>query len=222
MLVRLAYLLSQWSFSAFSRSKHKRHSNVTPGLQAGVVQVRQMLNAGTTIFRIQQHWQVNRKATTVDYLGASVGIPSEARLTHLANCAAAYGSYKGPSGPNPAYTTKFSNQYGWYATNSNGNEVDWRAIPTPMPPSGSPGCQGASWQSNDATTFPAAVSCSATSWSGNTTIIWASAYTTDAWMVDVLAHEWSHQWGATNEKEAGQVGDAAKQAYLQDGGKKCQ
>lgn len=153
--------------------------------------------------------------------GSLSSTPTPAEQTRLEKCAIEYGSYKGQSGPNPAYTTKFSDQYGWYATNANGAEVDWRGTVTARSPAGSPGCQGSSWSQNDATTFPAAVSCNGTAWSGKTTIIWASAYTTDAWMVNVLAHEWAHQWGAT-EAEARQVGIAAKNAYSQDGGKKCQ
>lgn len=154
--------------------------------------------------------------------GGSSGVPTPMQQAHLEKCATAYGSYKGHSGPNPAYTTKFSNQYGWYALNSRAAEVDWTATSTATQPSGGPHCQGTSWRQNDATTFPAAVSCNGTVWAGNTTIVWVSAFTNDAWMVDVLAHEWAHQWGETSETVAKQVGDAAKQAYLQDGGQKCQ
>ncbi|MBS0485987.1 MAG: hypothetical protein JSS13_01470 [Proteobacteria bacterium] len=148
------------------------------------------------------------------------GAPTVAQLTHLTKCAVAYGSYNGRKGPNPSYTTEFSNRYGWYANNAQGTEVDWHATINATQPMGVPGCQGKIWLQNDGTTFPLTSSCNGTTWTGNTTIIWASAYTSDARMVNVLAHEWAHEWGA-DETNAKQVGNAAEIAFQQDHGDKC-
>ncbi|MHB8446743.1 MAG: hypothetical protein ACYC7G_02070 [Rudaea sp.] len=153
--------------------------------------------------------------------GGSTSPPTSAQQAHLEKCATAYGSYQGKQGPNPAYTTKFSNQYGWYADNAGGAEVDWQATPSATQPVGAPECQGKIWLQNDGTTFPVTNSCNGTTWAGKTTIIWVSAYSSDARMVNVLAHEWAHQWGA-DEANAKYAGDAAQQAFEQDHGQKCQ
>jgi len=152
---------------------------------------------------------------------SSPSVPTRVQQARLEKCAQVYGSYNGHKGPNPAYTIKYSNQYGWYAEKAGGAEVDWRATTTGAPPADAPGCQGRIWLQNDGTTFPTTSSCNGTTWAGKTTIIWASAYSSDARMVNVLAHEFAHQWGA-DEPNAKYAGDAAQNAYQQDhNGEQC-
>lgn len=153
--------------------------------------------------------------------GSANSAPTPAQQEYLKKCATAYGSYQKKQGANPAYTTKFSDQYGWHAENAAGSEVDWRSTQMQAQPGDSPQCQGKSWKQDDGTTFTVTSSCGGTTWAGKTTIIWVSAYSNDARMVNVLAHEFAHQWGA-DEPNAGYVGDAAQQAFEQDHGQKCQ
>jgi len=53
-----------------------------------------------------------------------------------------------------------------------------------------------------------------------TTDIFLGDILSTAGLIDTLAHEWAHQWGA-DEAHAQATGDAVRDAYLADKGKKC-
>lgn len=126
------------------------------------------------------------------------------------NCAKAY-TNTGPGanlGQKPGAAMWMTNNYGWYMTNSSGQVIGVKSTTTNTSP-------GAGWKSAAAITF-----------NKDTTYIFTPNNPDMASMIESIAHEWGHQWGASDSgtgdsMDAEAIGEAAKAAYLADSGKKC-
>lgn len=157
-------------------------------------------------------WTTNstvRAATYPAYLGNLTSAQS-AYIRLALNCAKAYAT-TGPGankGSRPgAATYVSSNAYGYFRVINGNPEV--RAQLTNTPPSGN------NWLSIAGITINK-------SWS----YVWIKNHMTLESLIETFAHEWAHQWGASDLNDgsyydATAIGRAARDAYINDNGKKC-
>jgi hypothetical protein len=133
--------------------------------------------------------------------------------THAINCAKAYsglgkaGTPAGNVGPRPGYVIDFFTQYGW------GKTIFVQGTFANTSP-------GAGWTMIDGFTTPIGATA------GTSMIFLSSVGPSAANLVNALAHEWSHEWGATDTNtdpnyNAYNIGAAAQAAYQNDKGAKC-
>lgn len=146
-------------------------------------------------------------------------------IQHAMSCALAYGSLPGMDGgswaqPKPGWETFFVNSYAW--TNYNGIVFE-TSQSSSEPPGQPPG--GGAWYTVDGTTVPNA----GNPYVQGITTVYLNAFSSMGLLVNTFAHEWSHQWGLSDNpatpgdlnEDAEAYGDAVEKAYLADNGKKC-
>lgn len=118
------------------------------------------------------------------------------------DCAKAY-TNTGPGagqGPRPGVQTYFVSNWGWVNLNTGEHFQTVTSTPSSI---------GGPWSPITGVTYGTYQS-----------LIFMPENPSLAELVNTLAHEWSHQWGAS-EAQAYPVGDAAEQAFLADNGAKC-
>lgn len=140
-----------------------------------------------------------------------------------ANCATAYTNVGPGAGKGPKWPTFVNMQVGW---SYSGTDDVWVTSSASSQPGFSPP-NGAQWGVVGGYTSP----IPGTPWGYSVVFYYAQA--TYAALINTIAHEWAHQWGAidgpSNPSDPGYaspynayyVGDQAKQAYLNDHGAKC-
>jgi hypothetical protein len=149
-------------------------------------------------------------------------VPSAASQQHLEHCAIVYG------GLSPTLPTIFTTRYGWTAENAEGVWIAHTSTATDVMPPLPTGAKD--WLYIGATTF---LSKAQNQQYGLVeTDVYMYAYTSDANIVGVLAHEWYHQNHDTpgesldqyniNAAGADAAGTNAMAAYKADNGAKCQ
>jgi hypothetical protein len=145
-------------------------------------------------------------------------LPTAPQQDHAKHCAAVYGNTSEKAG----YHTSFLPKYGWSWRTAEGVATGEFRTSDSQPPADSP-TPGGRWQSlNGHTTLVDPLD----------TELFMPAYTSEAQMVETLAHEWYHQnhdvatedanQRQANENAATAAGQAAEAAYKSDNGAKCQ
>jgi hypothetical protein len=154
---------------------------------------------------------------------AQAGAQSAAALKAW-KCAVAYsgtgpaGTPAGYAGPKAGWSTSFMNNYGWMSNNIGAVVIS----PTSTNPASGSFSPVDGFTSNPTDGNPYVL--------GYSLIFMPNAYAgSDAMgnLINTLAHEWSHQWGATDSdtapasSNAYAIGNAAENAYKNDKGSKC-
>ena len=152
--------------------------------------------------------------------------PTPAKVQHAKDCAAAYGAqstvtgtpanHAGPDTSN--YQTVFMNAYGFGA--GIGSSLPTLFVSTISAlPSGRMYLLGNTFSPHLSTSTPGISSIFLSNSNNSTT----------AQLVNTIAHEWSHQWGALDKGaipldsnyDAQKIGDAVQAAFVKDKGAKC-
>jgi hypothetical protein len=145
----------------------------------------------------------------------------------LENCAKIYGT----SQPNPKFTTKFTQEYGFQSLSiTTGLNLQNAVEPTDNPPATIP-AGGGPWRIIGGATNVNGVTSNSVPPYETDLYMYAYPKNSTAVTVGVISHEWYHQQhdmpGETdtqrgdNETAAKAVGAAAQAAYEQDNGAKC-
>jgi hypothetical protein len=140
---------------------------------------------------------------------------TQASNSHAMQCALAYdkatktNNFPFVVGPHGGWETFMTNQYGWTDDAKNAQVTATAALPT-TPPVGV-------WHVTYGLTTP---KYSNPFFFGVTNIFVRNIGSNTALLINTLAHEWAHQWGA-DEDQADAAGNAVQQAWQNDHGAAC-